>query len=64
MVPLIVGVASSVVAPEATVPVTLPKLSVMAVIAAVVVGVISRVNFCGVDAVPRMPSASTQAVIE
>ena len=40
MVPLIEREVSSVVPPEATVPVTLPTLSVMAVTAAVAVGAV------------------------
>jgi hypothetical protein len=40
MVPLMVREVSSVVAPEATVPVTMPTSSVMAVTSAVVVGAV------------------------
>jgi hypothetical protein len=40
MVPLMVREVSSVMAPEATVPVTMPTLSVMAVTTAVVAGAV------------------------
>ena len=64
-VPLILGVRSSVVPRWVTWPIALPKLSVMAVIAAVVVGVVLSLNFRAVDALPRLPTKSaTRAVIE
>ena len=64
MVPLMVGVVSSVVVPAATLPWIKPMSSATAVMAAVVLGaVVSSVKERVADAVPRLPAASATLAV-